>query len=270
LFSIGYNLIPTLFDYANYLKENKWRDYALKCAEWLLRVQRPSGGFPSNYEDNPKLSVFNTAQILFGLLRTYEETGLPVYADACEKAYNWLLSGLGDGIWNNHNYISGYIPSYYTRVTWPMLLVCKKLNLSGEEKLREVNTFFEKKIKQNWAVKDWSFFADKPAFTHTIAYTFRGFLEFADLSDDALLIEKVKMGMNSLLTAKSKAGKTAGTYDENWKGDFSFTCVPGLFQLAIICFRLYEMTNEDKWKLEGMKFMQEGNKAIPNIKSLKI
>ncbi|MGK0366378.1 MAG: hypothetical protein ACI85O_003451 [Saprospiraceae bacterium] len=263
----GY-LIPTLFDYAEYLKEDKWRDYAVKCADWLLRVQRPSGGFPSNYEDNPKLSVFNTAQILLGLLRTYEETGQAVYADACTRAYNWLLSGLEDGIWNDHNYISGYTPAYYTRVTWPMLLVCKKLNLAGEERLNEVNELFIEKINPNYSIKDWSFFADKPAFTHTIAYTIRGFLEFSELSNNTQLLKKAKVCISNLISTKSKVGKTAGTYDENWKGDFSFTCVTGLFQLAIICFRLNEITGEAKWKKKGVDFMKEGNKAIPNIDPL--
>ena len=263
----GY-LIPTLFDYSEYLKEDKWRDYALKCADWLLCVQRPSGGFPSNYEDNPNLSVFNTAQILLGLLRTYEETGLPVYADACTRAYNWLLLGLENGIWSDHNYISDYVPAYYTRVTWPMLLVCQKLNLPGEDRLKEVNAFFIEKINPNFSIKDWGFFAEEPAFTHTIAYTIRGYLEFAGLSDDTKLLETAKICMSNLLSAKSENGKTAGTYDENWQGDFSFTCVTGLFQLAIICFRLYETTGEVKWKKEGINFMKEGSKAIPNIDPL--
>lgn len=263
----GY-LIPTLFDYAEHLKEDKWRVYALKCADWLLRVQRPSGGFPSNYEDNPNLSVFNSAQILLGLLRTYEETGLPIYADACTRAYNWLLSGLENGIWEEHNYISDYVPAYYTRVTWPMLLVSQKLNLPGEERLQEVNDFFIKKINSNFSIKGWSFFADKPAFTHTIAYTIRGFLEFAELSDNKDLLKKTQQCMNAVLSEKSKAGKTAGTYDENWQGDYSFTCVTGLFQLAIICLRLFEITKEDKWHKEGIDFIKEGNRAIPNIDPL--
>ena len=263
----GY-LIPTLFDYAKHLNEDKWRDYALKCADWLLRVQRPSGGFPSNYEDNPNLSVFNTAQILLGLLRTYEETGLPEYANACTRAYDWLLSGLENGIWEEHNYVLGYIPTYYSRVTWPMLLVCQKLNLKGQERLIEVNDFFVKKINPNSSIKNWSFFSDKPAFTHTIAYTIRGFLEFAELSNDKNLLVSVQECMDAILIAKSKSGKTAGTYDENWQGDYSFTCVTGLFQLAIICFRLFEITNNEKWKKEGIDFIKEGNKAIPNIDPL--
>lgn len=263
----GY-LIPTLFDYAEYLKEDKWREYAIKCAEWLLRVQRPSGGFPSNYEDNPNLSVFNTAQILLGLLRTYEETKQEKYAEACKKAYNWLFSGLKNGIWKEHNYISDYVPAYYTRVNWPMLLVCLKLNLNGEARLKEVNSFFVEKINPNHSIRDWSFFADKPAFTHTIAYTIRGFLEFAELSNNKSLLQNAQECMKPILSAKSKIGKTAGTYDLNWNGDYSFTCVTGLFQLAIICFRFYEITKEEIWKREGISFIREGNKVIPNIDPL--
>jgi len=263
----GY-LIPTLFDFATHLNEGKWRDYALKCADWLLRVQRPSGGFPSNYEDNPNLSVFNTAQILLGLLRTYEETNQSVYAKACKRAYEWLLSGLEEGIWKEHNYVTDYVPAYYTRVTWPMLLVCKRLNLAGVERLKEVNEFFVKKINPNHSINDWSFAADKPAFTHTIAYTIRGYLEFAVLTDNAQLLGKAKTCMYQLITAKSKEGKTAGTYDKNWQGDFSFTCVTGLFQLAIICFRLNELTGEKSWKKQGISFLEEGNKALPNIDPL--
>jgi len=263
----GY-LIPTLFDYADYLKDEIWREYAMKCAEWLLRVQRPSGGFPSNYEDNPNLSVFNTAQILLGLLRTYEETGLDVYAKACIRAYDWLLSGLDSGIWDKHNYISNYVPTYYTRVTWPMLLACKKLNLEGEERITEVNEFFTEKINSNFSIQNWGFFLDKPAYTHTIAYTIRGFLEFSILSNDTNLTQRAQNCMQAILIQKAKHGKTAGTYDQNWKGDYSFTCVTGLFQLAIICFGLYEISNEKKWKLEGIDFIKEGNKAIPNIDPL--
>lgn len=259
----GY-LIPTLFDYADFLKNKQWSDYALKCADWLLIVQRPGGGFPSNYADNPNLSVFNTAQILFGLLRTYQETKDKKYADACERAYSWLLAGLDDGIWKNHNYVSGYIPAYYSRVIWPMLLTAQALNLPGEVRLREVTAYFSEKVNENYSIKDWSFAADKPAFTHTIAYTIRGFLECAVLLNDNALLLKAQKCMQAFIDIKTKNGQTAGSYTEDWQGDYSYTCVPGLYQSAIICFRLFKITQDNKWQTEAIEFLKEASPVLPN------
>ncbi|MDZ7691015.1 MAG: hypothetical protein U5K69_07735 [Balneolaceae bacterium] len=72
----GY-IIPTLIDYAREYDDQKARKVALNFGEWLLAIQNEkgywNGGLYPAKKDNP--SVFNTGQILFGMIRLYQETG---------------------------------------------------------------------------------------------------------------------------------------------------------------------------------------------------
>ena len=76
---VGY-LIPTLFDYGE-------RDLACRCADWLLTVQHESGGYCSL---DGILHTFDTAAIVEGLERAYQETSRAQYEVAAIKARDWI------------------------------------------------------------------------------------------------------------------------------------------------------------------------------------
>jgi len=81
----GY-LIPTLL---------QWRetDLAIRCAEWLVRVQAPDGSFADPNEGLPY--VFDTGQVLRGLLATVDL--VPAAAASARRAADYLCRMAMDG-----------------------------------------------------------------------------------------------------------------------------------------------------------------------------
>lgn len=218
----------------------------------------------SGFADNENPSIFNTAQILLGLLRTYRETGDERYANAAKKAADWLLSELQNSGWKNYAYVSGFVPSYYTRVIWPTAAILKKFNLPGLKDLDDVLTHFCGMVNPDFAVVNWGFYPDRSAFLHTIAYTARGFLEsglILDRQDAVLHAQNIAL---RLAKEKSKHGKTAGSYDISWQGDYSYRCVTGILQCAVLCFRLAEVGNRQRFYPLALDFLAEAATIIPH------
>ncbi len=260
----GY-IIETLLDYYQIRKEPWLKEYALHCADWLCDIQLANGAFPGLLGDDQKPSTFNTGQIIFGLVRAFEETSDRKYYSAFERAVQWLVDNIEpDGSWLIGAYVWGFVPSYYTRVVWAILYANRHLKQTNiENKSHFALNYFSNKILSTGAVKDWSFAPGKPAFTHTIAYTFRGFLEAT------LLLHKSKSGgnfklppdlenaMKSLAQIWRENRGFAGSYDESWKGDYSFICVTGNAQISILFFRVFEITREEKWRTLAMEILDE-------------
>ncbi len=102
----GY-IIPTFWDYHHLLGRGELADRAVRMADWELRLQKPSGGFESLYEGwNQPPVVFNTGQVIRGLLRTHEETGEERYLEAAIRAGDWIVANQErDGSWAEANYL---------------------------------------------------------------------------------------------------------------------------------------------------------------------
>lgn len=83
----GY-IIPTLFDYDE-------APLAIRCADWLLTQQREDGAWEGYNVDTPQ--TFDTAAVVEGLNRTYQETGKQKYLDGVKRAKDWLFSMRYDG-----------------------------------------------------------------------------------------------------------------------------------------------------------------------------
>ena len=65
---------------------------ALAMAEWELTVQYPEGGFPGHFVDRPNPPVvFNTGQVIFGLLAAHEAAGNAYFLASARQAGDWLL-----------------------------------------------------------------------------------------------------------------------------------------------------------------------------------
>src|SRR3989338_5504570 len=68
----GY-IIPTIFNYAEYSKKGFYKKRAIEMADFELNSQIESGAFPGAGSKTTPI-VFNTGQVIFGLVRAYEET----------------------------------------------------------------------------------------------------------------------------------------------------------------------------------------------------
>ena len=245
----GY-IIETLLDYETVTPNNRHRATAMQAADWLLTVQLETGAFPGGLIGAPPLpSVFNTGMILFGLEQANRnaETVFNPYTSSLEKATNWLLENMeSDGSWQKGAYVQGYVPSYYTRVLWAMILADRHLNLPElKGKVAGAIEYYRKRIAPDNFVRDCGFFPGKPTLTHTLAYSLRGFLECALVLDDESLYQEVKSIALKLATLIHKKGKAAGAYDSGWLGNYRFTCLTGNAQLSIIFLKLFEKERDE-------------------------
>ncbi|RMG76970.1 MAG: hypothetical protein D6714_20445, partial [Bacteroidetes bacterium] len=147
--------------------------------------------------------------------------------------------------------------AYHTRAVWPMLVANRHLGQPEiTEKARLALGFYAQKIRPDGRVKDWSFAPGAPAFTHTIAYTLRGFLEcFLLLSDEnrgeepvpGLSFSTLLQMANPWLERWHEKKGFAGRYAEDGTGDFSFVCPTGNAQLSLFFSRLFQVTKDPKW-----------------------
>ena len=242
----GY-IIETLFQYADHHGDQSLNDYAFRCADWLMGLQLESGAFPGGYRDYTQPSVFNTGQIVIGMLKAYEKNQNPDYYKTFQKATQWLVDVLEpDGSWLQAGYVPGYIPSYNTRVVWPVLWANTLLRSEKTElKMHQALHYYSKKITPVYSVKDWAAFPGKKASTHFIAYNIRGFLESGVILKEAHWVEIAEQILNKIVLLYKNNGRLAGSYDLHWNGNYSYTCVTGNCQIAINLCRMYALTNKE-------------------------
>ena len=229
-------IIPTLLAYADRNQSEDLLILAEKTARWLCQIQMDSGAFTSGLASANVPSVFNTGQIILGLNAAYQHFEEDVFQSTAIKAGDWLLHILDqDGAWRQAAYVSGYIPSYYTRVLWPLA----ELGIQAEKQsfldaVDKALPFYLNRIYANLSIKDWGFFPAQTAPTHTIAYTLRGFFELGLLLQRRDLLDYVHNACLKIISLIQKRGRLAGTYDEQWNANYRFQCLTGNCQMSIL------------------------------------
>lgn len=245
----GY-IINTLLDYQTLTGEPRWGEIARRLGDWLLDIQMESGAFAGGMYPSSEYSpsVFNTGQIIIGLAGLYEIGREEKYLQSLTRAARWLASTEdGSGLWPAGNYRGTFNPTYYTRVTWPML---KAWRLTGDDSIRDsavrVLERMKRRRRENGAFSDWGFSEGAGAYTHTIAYTLRGFLESGRLleqRDDYL--ELVAPAVERLYRrAELRQGRLPGYFETEWKGSNTFVCLTGNAQVALVLLH-YESARSD-------------------------
>ena len=245
----GY-LIPTLLNLHKHFGCLKYQQTAYELGNWLSNIQNKNGSWNGGLHPakNSGGSVFNTGQILKGMAALYRDSKDQRWLDIGSHGAQWLAAKVDqNGLWPAGDYKASQTPSYYTHVAWPMLEIWQVNREPGIRKAAE--RYLDKmltRIRDNGVVSHWGFKDDGPAFTHTIAYTIRGFQESARLVDD---YDRYGVPMETALEViyrKSELsnGRLAGSFDENWDAIGNFVCLTGNAQLAI-CLLLMEAQKPD-------------------------
>jgi hypothetical protein len=239
----GY-LITTLLNAYEFKKEVKYKKLAIKAGYWLLSIQNDDGSFPGGLYSKHKKnspSVFNTGQIIDGLVELSKFEQNDYWLNAAEKSAIWLGEGVKeDGTWVVGNYQKSFNPSYYSQVAWPMLRVWKRTNNNLiKEKAVKALSHICKKTSKNGEIIDWGFKPNEPAFTHTIAYTLRGIIESAIILDkwDDFGFYTEKAINKFYRLSELKNGRLPGSFKKGWIGDNSYSCLTGNAQIAICLMR---------------------------------
>lgn len=238
----GY-IIPTLFDYAAALNDQDWSKLAKNCSQWLCSIQSSNGAFSQDSRSEKPL-VFDTGMILFGLSRSFQETGHVQYLEAIQRATYWLEQVMEpQGFWLKFAYVPGFAPAYHSRVIWAVLKANTFIQDRGlTDKMRSALHYHTRFFLNTGGICNAGLRPGAAATTHTLAYFLRGMLESAMLLNDSEVQKKVIKVVEILLFLRAKQGRIAGSYDENWQGNYNFICITGHAQLSILMSRLYQIS----------------------------
>ncbi|MBC7359360.1 MAG: terpene cyclase/mutase family protein [Desulfacinum sp.] len=231
----GY-LVETLLTAASVLGQMEWKERAQRILDWELSLQHQDGAFPGHFgEPGSRPVIFNTGQIVHGLLAGYVQLGRNECLEAAVRACRWMVSRQDpDGCWRRsvHN---GVPHTYNTRSAWAL---ARTGRISGEKALVEAA-----KRNLDWALgrqnsagwfHDNAFVAGRPPFTHTIAYAVRGFQESGLLLSKDHYVAAALRTSRVLAGIQRKDGSLAGAYDENWRPRGRYVCLTGVAQIALI------------------------------------
>lgn len=247
----GY-IIPTLIRYGS---EGSIAA-AIRAADWLITIQKPSGGWQSMRidDDRPEV-VFNTGQVMRGLIAAYEHTHDKKYLDSARKAADWLVSiQEDDGRWEKHVFM-GVSRVYDSYVVAPLIKLGQLAEVTDyvESGKRNLSWIMNKQLDNGWFpdCDNTTKHNDRPII-HTIAYTADGLIESGILLNDQQVIGSGKRTADSLLDRLDLV-KKHGRWDKDWNGSEDLICTGGA-QIGITWLRLYSITKEQRY-LEGASDM---------------
>jgi hypothetical protein len=264
----GY-IIPTFIDLCEFDKSlySDCGDSATEMGEWLLSIQAADGAFPGGlWKGEFKVgSVFNTAQIIKGLIRLYLFTNDDKYKVAFANATSWIVSNQNDdGTWTKFSYSNNFFPSYYAQVAWPVLWAGTILN--NEKFIVAANLTYGKiseRVLPNKGIQDWGFKPNADAFLHTIAYTIRGFLEGYLLCGNQGYL-KIAIDISEVLLKKYEIKKKlGGAYGEDLKPVSWYRCLTGEVQTAIIWVKISSITKDFRYLNGASKLIDDVVKTQP-------
>lgn len=252
----GY-MIENLLEFNNKAKPGLSK-LAELSGEWLLSIQSDSGCFHSGTKlDTP--SVFNSAQILFGLDQLYQHTKQEKYFKSLEKAFLWLILAIDDdGIFKYGLYVNGYYPAYYSRAIWAMIKMDKDYFHSEHQPLlfKSLLNLFSNKNQYGF-FDNAGFYPGKPAVLHTAIYTLEGFYESAILLQDNKMQTELRNILDRLCTLFHEHNKTPAYIYANFSVDFSFICVSGQAQLCALLLNVFFNSGKPEYKETAVKLFDQ-------------
>jgi len=249
----GY-IIPTLMNYAKRKNEKEIFNCCIRAANWLVSIQRPSGGWQGQtLEDNRPEVVFNTGQIIRGLISVYEHNNDKTLLNAAIKAADWLCEIQEEnGSWVKNAFM-GVARVYDSYVDVPLLQLYK---ITGNERYKEkavanLNWIVDQKQSNNGWFNDCdnTIKHNNRPILHTIAYTIDGLVTSGTLLNDDKYIKAGQKAANKLLDCYNNDRIFYGRYDKNWKGS-QMPILTGYAQMAIVYTNLYHIT-DNKAYLNG-------------------
>lgn len=208
--------IPTLLQWG-------MRDRAIAYAEYLCDIQEDSGAWLNGEQRNP--SVFNTGQVLRGLLAIVDI--YPRAYDCLIKGCDWLISNMNEtgrlvateGTKWSKNFNSELIHLYCLPPLWE----------TGEKYQRSDYKEAVNRIKEYYVTNYIKDIENFNYLSHFYAYVLEALFDLGE-------IEIVKKAMRQIERIQRIDGSVPAFRNCNW------VCSTGLFQLAIVWFKL------GKWK----------------------
>jgi hypothetical protein len=270
----GY-IIPTLYDFRRLTGDLVARHAAYLATDWLLSLQMTSGAFPgglhhsgSSPASGAQPSVFNTGQILQGLVRAHVETqtatGNAEIMKRAVAAGDWLAAiQQADGSWTGPAAYQGTAHTYDSMVSWALAQLAAE---SGDPRHaaaadRNIDWVLAHVQPSGWI--DGINLHGHPAYLHFIAYVIQGTLECGILRrrDDA--IQAAAKAAWVLLRKFETHKRLLGTYEPDFRGGQRFACLTGNAQMSCIWLRLFEVTGDLRYLNAALKMNEMLKQLLP-------
>ncbi len=244
----GY-IIRTMMEYHDICKDDKILEAANKMVDFELPLQMECGSFPAGIIGNePIESVFNSAQVVDGLLAAYRKFGREDCLEASVKCCDWIVSVQEeDGSWCLKNYLRAK-RTYDTKVDEALMNLYK---ITGNKTLKvavdhNMGWVLSQQQENGWFDKcDNSLEKIKRPRTHSIGYTTQGLIECYAMNGDERLLASASKTLDSLANIALKSDHLLeGRYDSLWQPVNNSSDVSGSAQISICWLRLYELTGK--------------------------
>ena len=252
----GY-IVPTLLAAADVLRRPELADHALRASRLLLRLQLPTGGWQGGRVGEARGEVvFNTAQVIRGMLATHAHTGEERYLQAACRAGDRICAVQeDDGSWARHNFL-GVARVYDTYVDAPLLALA---GVTGNDRYsaaaqRNLQWVLARQQANGWfADADNTLRHNDRPITHTIAYTIDGLVECHLRGGGGALLHAARRAADPLRDLFLAGGRLHGRYDSTWRGSEA-AITTGCAQMSIVWWRLHAITGEAAYReaAEGM------------------
>jgi hypothetical protein len=254
----GY-IIPTLIEYGRKSGSQEAIHSAVMAADFLLKIQKPGGGWQGGrmHENRPEI-VFNTGQVIRGMIAVYKLTDEKKYLSSAVKAGKWLSEILHpEGFWKTHALMNRE-RVYDTFVDAPLL---ELYGITGDEQfktaaVRNLDWVVNHKMMDNGWFEDCDNTIkrnDRPIL-HTIAYTIDGLVDSGLLLHERKYIDAASKGALQLRDLFLKQGFLHGRYDRNWNGSEYMICTGGA-QMAIAWLKLFDISKDEEYLTAAQKMI---------------
>jgi len=266
----GY-IIPTLYDFGRDAGDAAARHAAYLATEWLLSLQMPSGAFPGGLHRSGRAlgpraqpSVFNTGQILQGLVRAHSETRNAKILERAVAAGNWLAAiQQRDGSWTGEAAYQGAPHTYYTMVSWSLAQLAHASNDPRHAVASDKNIDWALAHFQPSGWIDGINLRGHPAYLHFIAYVIQGMLECGILRQREDAIHGATKAAWVLLRKFETHKRLLGTYEVDFKNGEKFSCLTGNAQMSCVWLRLHEVTGDLRYFNAALKINEMLKQSLP-------
>lgn len=256
----GY-IIETFLAASKILKQPNLEQRAQRMIDWELSIQQNDGAFPGHFgEAGSRPVIFNTGQIMHGMLAGYLQLDRQECLEAAVRAGLWLARQQdADGSW--YHFEHNNVPHVYnTRGTWALVatgLIANESELIQSAR-RNLDWALTQQTTSGW-FRTNAFTPDKAPFTHTIAYAIRGFLESGVLLNDERYLTAALAAAHGMAQVQRTDGWLAGTYADNWIPQANYSCLTGVAQMSLNWIRLAQDGG-------APEFRENAHRAISYVK----
>ncbi len=248
----GY-IIPTLFEVAQVLGLEEARVRACEMARWEAEIQMEDGAVRGGtVADPPSPAVFNTGQVMFGLMRAADQTKDSKLEQAAERAARWLVAAQDDdGVWRRG--ASAFVKQgghvYNVRVAWALALWARRTNERDAEQAarRSADYALGQQNELGWFAENCLEDEARPLL-HTIAYAIQGALEIGLVLGEQRYVDAARRAAQSLARVQRADGFIAGRFDQKWQPAADWCCLTGNSQMALVWDRLAEIDGKADWR----------------------